>query len=283
MSQRAALYARVSTARQEQEQTVASQLEALENAATAMGLTVPAGRRYIDDGISGARLDRPGLDALRDAAADGLIDVVLVHAPDRLARNYVHQVVLVEELTNRGVHVHFVECPATERAEDRLLVQMQGIIAEYERAKIMERTRRGRIHKLRAGQMLPYSSVARYGYAIERSADGLRRTVVIDEVEAQHVRAMYRWVREEDLSSRAVARRLNAQGDTSSQGGAVDRGPRLWGADRPHLYWHGDLRSSDVGRTGTTEKAGFLPKAPQELQPLPSQAGVAHHSGPSDR
>ncbi|WP_437983486.1 recombinase family protein [Sorangium sp. So ce117] len=212
MSQRAALYARVSTARQEQEKTVASQIEALEKAATAMGLTVPAERRYIDDGISGARLDRPGLDALRDAATDGLIDVVLVYEPDRLACNYVHQVVLVEELTRCGVHVHFVECPATERAEDRLLVQMQGVIAEYERAKIMERTRRGRLHKLRTGQMLPYSSVARYGYAIERSADGLRRTVVINEVEAQHVRAMYRWVREEDLSSRAVARRLNTQG-----------------------------------------------------------------------
>jgi site-specific DNA recombinase len=86
--------------------------------------------------------------------------VVLVYSPDRLARNYVHQYVLVEELTHRGVHVHFVERPVTERAEDRLLVQMQGAIAEYERAKLMERTRRGRLHKLRAGQLLPCSSVA---------------------------------------------------------------------------------------------------------------------------
>ena len=212
MSQRAAFYARVSTARQEQEQTVASQIEALERAATAMGLTVASERRYIDEGVSGGRLDRLGLDALRDAVADGLIDVVLVYSPDRLARNYVHQHVLVEELTRRGTHVHFVECPVTERAEDRLLVQMQGVIAEYERAKILERTRRGRLHKLRTGQLLPYSSPAPYGYTIERSADGLGRTVVVDEVEAQHVRAMFRWVREEDLSTRAVARRLNAQG-----------------------------------------------------------------------
>jgi site-specific DNA recombinase len=156
VSQRAALYARVSTARQEQEQTVASQVEALLKVATAMGLTVPPALRYIDEGISGARLDRPGLDALRDAAADGLVDIVFIYCPDRLARNYVHQHVLIEELTRRGVHVHFVEHPVSEHAEDRLLVQMQGVIAEYERAKIVERTRRGRLHKLRAGQMLPY-------------------------------------------------------------------------------------------------------------------------------
>jgi hypothetical protein len=166
MTQRVALYARVSTARQEQEQTVASQVAALEQAARALGVSVPPERRYIDEGVSGARLDRPGLDALRDAAADGLVDLVLIHCPDRLARNYVHQHVLIEELTRRGVALHFVERPVTERAEDRLLVQMQGVIAEYERAKIIERTRRGKLHKLRTGQMLPYGAAAPYGYAI---------------------------------------------------------------------------------------------------------------------
>jgi site-specific DNA recombinase len=103
MSLRAALYARVSTARQEQEKTVASQIDAMEQAASAMGLTVPSERRYVDDGVSGSRLARPGLDALRDAAADGLLDVVFVYCPDRLARNYVHQHVLIEELQRRGV------------------------------------------------------------------------------------------------------------------------------------------------------------------------------------
>src|SRR5215468_1226827 len=99
MTQRGALYARVSTARQEQEQTVASQVAALEQAADAQGVTVAAEHRYIDEGVSGARLDRPGLDALRDAAADGLLDVVLIYCPDRLARSYVHPHVLIEELT----------------------------------------------------------------------------------------------------------------------------------------------------------------------------------------
>ena len=212
MTQRAAIYARVSTARQEQEQTVASQILALEAAASARGLVVAPERRYIDEGFSGARLDRPGLDAVRDAAADGLIDMVLVYCPDRLARNYVHQHVLIEELTKRGVLVHFVERPVSERAEDRLLVQMQGVIAEYERAKITERTRRGKLHKLRTGQILPYGASAPYGYAMVRMSEGAQRVVVVDEVEAQHVRAMYRWVLEDGLSARGVAKRLNERG-----------------------------------------------------------------------
>src|SRR5437773_6899303 len=210
MSKRAALYARVSTARQEQEQTVASQVAALEGAASDLGVTIDGDRRYIDEGFSGSRLDRPGLDALRDAAADGAIDIVLVYCPDRLARNYVHQQIVLEELTKRGVDVHFVERPIGERAEDRLLMQMQGVIAEYERAKIVERTRRGRMHKVRTGHSLPFS-FAPYGYSIVRSSDA-QPFVAIDEVQAEHVRAMYRWVSEEGLSARQVAKRLHASG-----------------------------------------------------------------------
>jgi site-specific DNA recombinase len=211
VKERAAFYARVSTARQEQEQTVDSQLVALEKAATALGITVPAERRYVDEGFSGSRLDRPALDALRDAAAEGALDAVLVYCPDRLARNYVHQQVLTEELTKRGVSVRFVEHPVGERAEDRLLVQMQGVIAEYERAKIIERTRRGKQHKVRTGQILPFS-MAPYGYAIVRSPDAPKGVLVIDEVEAEHVRDMYRWVAEEGLSVWQVTKRLNERG-----------------------------------------------------------------------
>jgi site-specific DNA recombinase len=109
------------------------------------------------------------------------------------------------------VDVDFVERSVGDPAEDRLLVQMQGVIAEYERAKIVERTRRGKLHKLRAGHLLPYSSAAPYGYAIVRVGDG-PRLLVVDEVEAAHVRAMYRWVLDDGLSARAVAKRLNAEG-----------------------------------------------------------------------
>jgi site-specific DNA recombinase len=211
MNDRAAMYARVSTARQEREQTIASQIEALDRAAAAKGLQIAPEWRYVDEGFSGSRLDRPGLDALRDAAADGAIDLVFVYCPDRLARNYVYQQVVVEELEKRGVEVHFVERPLGERAEDRLLLQMQGVIAEYERAKIIERTRRGKLHKVRSGQMLPFA-IAPYGYAIVRTPQTPQGVVVVEEVEAQHVREMYRWVIEEGLSVWQVTKRMNALG-----------------------------------------------------------------------
>ncbi|WNG34838.1 recombinase family protein [Archangium violaceum] len=168
MTQRTALYARVSTTRQQEERTVASQLAVLEKAAEGMGLLVAAEHRYVDEGYSGSRLDRPDLDALRDAAADGLLDLVLVYAPDRLARNYVHQQLVLEELGKRGVQVHFLERPVSQKPEDLLLVQMQGVIAEYERAKILERTRRGRLHKVKSGQMLPFYNPP-YGYRVVRT------------------------------------------------------------------------------------------------------------------
>lgn len=211
MTQRTALYARVSTTRQQEDRTVASQLAALEKAAEAMGLEVSAEQRYVDEGYSGSRLDRPGLDALRDAAADGLLDLVLVYAPDRLARNYVHQQIVLEELGKRGVQVHFLERPVSQKPEDLLLVQMQGVIAEYERAKILERTRRGRLHKVKTGQMLPFY-IPPYGYRVVRTPQVPQGLVVLDEVEAGQVRQMYQWVLEENLSARQVAKRLNAQG-----------------------------------------------------------------------
>jgi site-specific DNA recombinase len=211
MIRRAALYARVSTARQEQEQTVGSQLAALKAAAAAAEVLLADEHHYVDEGYSGSRLDRPALDRLRDAAAEGLLDVVFVHCLDRLARNFVHQQILVEELQKRGVDVHFVERPIGERPEDRLLMQMQGVIAEYERAKILERTRRGKLHKVKTGQLLPFTS-APYGYEIVRTPEAPKGAVVIDEVQAEHVRAMFRWACDDELSVSAIARRLNALG-----------------------------------------------------------------------
>ncbi|WP_394829040.1 recombinase family protein [Pendulispora albinea] len=227
MKNRAALYARVSTARQEQEKTIGSQVEAIERACAAGGVSIAPDRRYVDEGFSGSRLDRPAFDALRDAAADGLIDVIYIYCPDRLARSYVHQQVILEELTKRGVRVHFVEHPVGERAEDRLLVQMQGVIAEYERAKILERTRRGRMHKVREGRMLPFG-IPPYGYAIVRTKAVPGGSIVIDEVEAQNVRAMYRWVLDEGLSARQVAKRLNALG-------IKPRRAKIWVAGSVHV------------------------------------------------
>lgn len=112
---------------------------------------------YVDEGYSGATLVRPALERLRDRAAEGGVDILYVHNPGRLARRYAYQVLLLEELSRYGVSVVFLQGPVGRSAEDELLVQVQGMIAEYQRAKIMERYRRGKLHKARSGAVSPLS------------------------------------------------------------------------------------------------------------------------------
>lgn len=211
MTQPTALYARVSTDRQEHEKTIDSQLAALRSIAEAQGFSVVEDQIYRDEGYSGARLDRPGLDALRDAAGDGRVSTLMVFDPDRLARNFVHQQVLLEELERRNVRVVFAQRPLTDRPEDRLLAQMQGVFAEYERTKILERTRRGRLYKARLGLFLGWST-APFGYRLLPGPKGSAPHVIVEEGEARWVRSMFQWVVEEGLSIRQVARRLNERG-----------------------------------------------------------------------
>ena len=157
-----ALYARVSNDRQREEGTIASQVQELREFAAAEDLDVEERHVYLDDGRSGYYLDRPGLDALRDAARDGLVDTVLVHDPDRLSRKYAYQVLLLEEFARWQVTVRFLRTPPAESPEQRLLLQMQGVIAEYERARITERTRRGKLFWARQGR--PGGGRVPYGY-----------------------------------------------------------------------------------------------------------------------
>src|SRR5215212_1281003 len=152
----AALYARVSTDQQARDNTIASQLAALRERIATDGERVTPDHAYVDEGYSGAGLVRPGLERLRDAVAAGLIERLYVHAPDRLApdrlaRRYAHQVLLVEEFRRAATEVVFLNGPIGGTAEDDLLLQVQGVIAEYERAKILERSRRGRRHAARSG------------------------------------------------------------------------------------------------------------------------------------
>ena len=136
----AALYARVSSDQQKHDNTIASQTAALLTFASSHDYHVPEDLIFQDEGYSGASLERPGLERVRDLAAEGRVDAVLVHAPDRLSRN-AYQVLLMEELTRHGVDTVFANAPAMATPEDRLLLQFQGMIAEYERAQIMERLR----------------------------------------------------------------------------------------------------------------------------------------------
>jgi site-specific DNA recombinase len=168
---RAALYVRVSTDRQQHAQTIEQQVTQLRTYAAAReGWTVAAEHIFRDDGHSGAKLDRPGLDALGDLAARAAFDVVLVTAPDRLARNFVHQMVVLEELERWGVRVVFIDRPLSDDPHEQLVTQIRGAVAEYERTLIADRMRRGRMARLRSGQLLPW---APYGYRLhpERPRD----------------------------------------------------------------------------------------------------------------
>jgi site-specific DNA recombinase len=171
---------------------------------------------YTDDGYSGTWLDRPGLDELRDHAREGRFDVAVVLCPDRLARRYAYQVLLLEELRRSGVEALFCERPITESPDDQLLLQIQGAIAEYERAKILERCRRGRLHRARRGELAPPNPPYGYTYAArKRGGDGQIR---IHEEESALVRQVFSWYVDEGLTLHRVLQRLNASSWTKRRG-----------------------------------------------------------------
>ena len=215
---RVALYARVSSEKQAEEGTVASQVAALEQRIVDEGYAVDPQWIFIDDGYSGTTLVRPALERLRDLAATGAVERLYVLAPDRLARRYGHQMVLLEEFQACGVAVVFVNRPVGTTPEDQLLVQVQGVIAEYEHAKILERTRRGRRHAARCGSVSVLAK-APYGYQYidKHSGGGEARYEVVEE-EAAVVRQIFTWVGRDGCSLREVARRLQEQGVRTKTG-----------------------------------------------------------------
>ena len=148
---RVAVYVRVSTPNQVHAQTMEGQLERLRQHIQQRGSNLSDDNIFRDDGYSGATLTRPALDRLRDKVRMRELDVVVVTAPDRLARNYVHQMVLIEELERNGCQLEFLDRPMSQDPHDQLLLQIRGAVAEYERVLITERMRRGRLTKLQAG------------------------------------------------------------------------------------------------------------------------------------
>ena len=204
---RVALYARVSTQRQAQADGVAQQLDRLQAHAASQGWTVVAENIFRDDGYSGASLKRPGLERLRDRAALRHLDRVLITAPDRLARHYVHQVLLLEEITATGCQVEFLDRPMSRDPHDQLLLQIRGAVAEYERSLIAERMRRGRLRKLQAGLLLPWTRPP-YGYRVDPDRPRDPAGVRCDEAEAAAVAEMFAWYGEEGRSLYGLAQKL---------------------------------------------------------------------------
>jgi site-specific DNA recombinase len=213
----AAIYARVSSARQKKDETIGSQTAALREHAGQARLDVPDEWVFEDEGHSGATLVRPALEALRDLAAQGCLDVVLVYSPDRLARKFAYQALLLEEFARAGVRVEFVKGPRGDTPEDQLLVQFQGIFAEYEKAQLAERYRRGKAHRARTGSVNVLSG-APFGYRYVRKTDLCGASYEVIEHEAALVAEMFRRYADDGASIADLARWLTGLGAPTRTG-----------------------------------------------------------------
>lgn len=251
-----AAYARVSSDKQEKEQTIASQVEALRRGAAERHLGLTEDLIFQDDGFSGARLDRPGLDRLRDAISEGTCATVLVSAPDRLARHFAYQALLLEEFQRAGCAVIFLNHAFDTSPEQQMLLQMQGVFAEYERALIQERTRRGRLFAARQGR-INWGGRPPYGYRCVPKTETTPQYLEIDETEAAVVQRMYHWLVEERISSHAIQHRLiddhvptrtvNGQGWCQSTVIKILRNPLYKGE-----AWYNRTQRADVRRPRMT-------------------------------
>ena len=199
---RAALYARVSSERQQHEKTIESQLEELRARIKADGFT--EWEEFADEGYSRDNLVRPRLDKLRDIARqDGKIRVY-VHTPDRLASG-TSLMVVYDEFRDRGAEVVFLSGPVEDTPEGHMFLGFQGLIGEYEKVKIAERTRRGRMYWARAGALVGFHLP--FGYRFVHRTDKARARLEIDDSQAEPVRLMYAWMLE-GFSTRAITKRL---------------------------------------------------------------------------
>ena len=216
---RAASYARVSSSRQAEEMTIESQSADLQTRVTRDQLVIDDVFRYVDDGYSGSELMRPALERLRDHIAASMIDRLYIHSPDRLAREFAHQVILLEEMKRYGCEVIFLNQDGLpDSPETKMLIQMQGMFAEYERQKILERTRRGRRYSASKGNVSVFGR-APYGYRYLKK-DGSSRAAIweIEPLEAEAVRLMFDLVGKSGYSLAAVCRGLKTRNILTQRG-----------------------------------------------------------------
>jgi site-specific DNA recombinase len=268
---RVAVYARVSTTRQAQAQTIEQQLDRLRAAVAERGWVLDGQHVYRDDGYSGAGLGRPGLDRLRDHAALADLDVVLVTAPDRLARNYVHQVLLIEELAGHGCQMEFLDRPMSNDPHDQLLLQIRGAVAEYERTLIAERMRRGRLAKLRAGALLPWTRPP-FGYRVDPERPRDAAAVRVEPGEAVLVAQLFDWYLEPQATLYRLARRLTGLGV------ATPTGKPRWNV--ASVRWI--LRNPAYAGRALTNRTRVVPARQRKSAMQPAGPGLSHAPRPPE-
>ena len=223
----AAYYARVSSERQADEATIESQVAAIHVRITLDGLPLEEVPGFLDDGVSGATLTRPSLERLRDAVYEGDIQRLYIHSPDRLARKYAYQVLLVDEFRRCGVDIVFLNRAIGTSPEEDLFLQMQGMFSEYERAKILERSRRGKRHAAQRG-LVNVLSGAPYGYRYIAKRDGGPASYELVSEQATIVQQIFEWVGRDRMSISEVCRRLKQQGTPSPSGKSSWNRSSVW-------------------------------------------------------
>lgn len=271
-----AIYARVSSEAQAKQATVESQVAALKQRAAADGHIVLAHDVYVDEGFSGATLRRPALEKLRDKVAEGAVELLYVHSPDRLARRYAYQVLLLEEFRLAGVEVIFLLGSSQHNAEDELLVQVQGMIAEYERAKILERCRRGKLHRARQGLVNPLSG-APYGYLYIKKSDEAPARYEVLLHEAKVVRFIFDALVHQQKSIGDITRTLNAQQTPTRRGAARWDRATVWALLKNPAY----MGKAAFGKTEATERRQLL-RPIRGKAPIPRRAKGAHRDKPKE-
>jgi site-specific DNA recombinase len=216
---RTASYLRVSSQRQADEKTIDSQQADVRARAGRDGVSVDSAFEYIDDGYSGSELLRPALERLRDHVAASMIDRLYIHSPDRLARKFAHQAILLEEMEKHGCEVLFLNQDGLpDSPETKMLIQMQGMFAEYEREKILERTRRGRRHSAAKGNVSVFGR-APFGYRyISKSASDGEARWDVEPTESNIVSLMFELVGNQGYSLAAVCRELKSRGIHTKNG-----------------------------------------------------------------
>ncbi|MFA6130499.1 MAG: recombinase family protein [Candidatus Omnitrophota bacterium] len=203
-----AIYARVSTAKQEEEETIKNQLGVIQEFAEKNNYRIV--QKYIDDGWSGDMLARPALDQLREDAKKKIWKAVLIYDPDRLARRYSYQELVMDELRDLGLETIFITTPSPKTGEEKILYGVKGLFAEYERVKITERFRLGKIRKAKEGHLVV--SEAPYGYKYIPKQEGKHGYYEINKQEAEVVKTIFSWVADEGLTLRSVVKRLHEFG-----------------------------------------------------------------------
>jgi site-specific DNA recombinase len=276
VNEQVAIYARVSSDQQTEEGTIDSQVAALRARVQTDGQSLSDELVFIDEGYSGANLVRPGLEQLRDVAALNGLERLYVHSPDRLARRYAYQVLLMDELQQAGVEVVFLNRELGNNPEDELLLQVQGMIAEYERAKILERSRRGKRHAARSGDVAVLSG-APYGYHyVSKQAGGGQASYEVKPEEAQVVQQIFQWVGQERCSIGEVCWRLQEAGVLTRTGKSSWDRSAVWGMLKNPAYQglaaYGKTKTGPMkARLHSQRNSQEHPKRPKSVADLPPE------------